>query len=827
MTRLQTMGKVTPYAVRIMLFLKIATLLTCAAGPRVFASIVKPPAALIKIIDTRGRVVEETGKGIAGALIQVKDTKRTVLSNAEGYFSLSGVEENAVLVISHLGFRPLEIRARRDLGEIKLMEFSGQLNEVEIVSTGYQHIPKERATGSFVLVDSTLLNRRVSTNILDRLDGVTSGLIFNRNKTGNTPDISVRGRSTIASDANPLIILDNFPYDGDIANINPQDVKSITVLKDGAASSIWGSRAGNGVIVITTYKGVFNQRPIVTLNSNVTIGGRPDLYYKPQLSNQQAIGIEQFLFDKGAYNAVINNGYGSLSPAVEIMLLNRQGAITEQRRSSMLDSIALHDNREDLEKYFYRPSVNQQYQVSVNGGGVNNKYYVSMGYDHNKANTVINSNDRMTLNASNTVSMLNNKLEVVTGILFTSSNTNVNGSQYNPQFTYEKLADKNGNALAITRTLRLPFVDTVGKGRLLDWHYKPLDEIRKPAVTQRSRVTDYRINVGLSYSILQSLRLSGTYTYDKGVNEQERRNGLASFYTRDMINTYAQINQTTGLVTYPLPLGDIADNSSRNYDSHYARTQLNYEKLIFGKHAVNALGGMEVKDYQSNFNAYTLYGFDQSTLSNKNNTINPTMLYPSIYGFSSSRIPLNIANASTTDRYRSYFFNGSYTYDNRYILSASARKDESNLFGVKTNQKGVPLWSAGLAWNISNESFYQFEPLAYLKLRATYGYSGNVNKSVAALLTARATGLSNLWNIPYFTVTNPPNPSLQWEQVRNINFGLDFQTRSNMLSGSIEYWIKSGFELIGASPIAQQTGVSTFTGNTASMRGQGLDVTLN
>jgi TonB-linked SusC/RagA family outer membrane protein len=827
MTRLQTMGKVTPYAVRIMLFLKIATLLTCGAGPRVYASVVKPPAAFMNNIDTRGRVVDESGKGIAGALIQVKDTKRTVLSNAEGYFSLRGVEENAVLIISHLGFRPLEIRARRDIGEIKLMEFSGQLNEVGIVSTGYQHIPKERATGSFVLVDSTLLNRRVSTNILDRLDGVTSGLIFNRNKTGNTPDISVRGRSTIASDANPLIILDNFPYDGDIANINPQDVKSITVLKDGAASSIWGSRAGNGVIVITTYKGVVNQRPIVSLNSNVTIGGRPDLYYKPQLSNQQAIGIEQFLFDKGAYNAVINNGYGSLSPAVEIMLLNRRGAITEQRRSSMLDSIALHDNREDLKKYYYRPSVNQQYQVSVNGGGINNKYYLSMGYDHNKANTVMNSNDRMTLNASNTVSMLNNKLEVVTGILFTSSNTNVDGSQYNPQFTYEKLADKNGNALAITRTLRLPFVDTVGKGRLLDWHYKPLDEIRKPAVTQRSRITDYRINVGLSYSILQSLRLSGTYTYDKGVNEQERRNGLASFYTRDMINTYAQINQTTGLVTYPVPLGDIADNSSRNYDSQYARTQLNYEKLIAGKHAVNALGGMEVKDYQSNFNAYTLYGFDPTTLSNKNNTINPTMLYPSIYGFSSSRIPLNIANASTTDRYRSYFFNGSYTYDNRYIFSASARKDESNLFGVKTNQKGVPLWSAGLAWNISNERFYHFEPLSYLKFRATYGYSGNVNKSVSAYLTAQATGQTNLWNIPYVTITNPPNPSLRWEQVQNINFGLDFQTKSNVLSGSVDYWIKSGFDLIGASPIAQQTGVSTFTGNTASMRGQGLDVTLN
>jgi TonB-linked SusC/RagA family outer membrane protein len=827
MRRLELLSKINPYVIRIALFIKILTILTCGSNLQGRAATVKSPSMLIKNIEVQGRLVDQNGNGIAGAIIRVQDTQHTVLSNAQGYFSLNNVEVNAILIITHLGYKHMEIRAQKDLGLITMTEYSGQLNEVGIVSTGYQNIPKERATGSFVLIDSALLNRKVSTNILDRLDGVTSGLIFNRNKTGNTPDISVRGRSTIASDASPLIILDNFPYDGDISNINPQDVKSITVLKDAAASSIWGSRAGNGVIVITTYKGVFNQKPMVNLNSNVTIGGRPYLYYKPQLSNKDFIGIEQFLFDKGAYNNVINNGYGSLSPAVEIMLLNRNGAITQQRRAAMLDSIAMHDNRDDLKKHYYRPSVNQQYQVSINGGGANNKYYVSMGYDKNQANTVINSNDRMSLNASNTVSMLNNKLEVVTGILFTKSNNNVDGSAYNPQFPYENLSDQNGKALAITRTLRLPYVDTVGKGRLLDWHYKPLEEIQNPSVTQRSKVTDYRINVGLSYAILKSLRFSGTYTYDKGLNEQLRRNELTSYYTRDMINTYSQINQTTGVVTYPVPLGDINDNSTSVYYAHYGRAQLNYDQLFNGKHAVNALGGMEIKDYQSNFNSYTLYGFDQETLANRNNTINPTVLYPAFYGFGSSRIPLNIASASSTDRYRSYFFNGSYTYDNRYILSASARKDESNLFGVKTNQKGVPLWSAGLAWNISNERFYHFDHFTYLKLRATYGYSGNVNKSVSAYLTAQATGQSNLWNIPYVTITNPPNPSLRWEQVRNINFGLDFQTKANVLSGSVEYWIKSGFDLIGASPIAQQTGVSIFTGNTANMRGRGVDVALN
>src|SRR5690606_4883361 len=138
------------------------------------------------------------------------------------------------------------------------------IEEVQ-VNTGYQRIPKERTTGSFVYIDNKLLNRRVTTNLMDRLDGVTSGLVFNRNNqgSGNETPISIRGRSTLFANPEPLIILDNFPYEGDLASINPNDVESITVLKDAAAASIWGVRAGNGVIVITSKNGRANQKPSI------------------------------------------------------------------------------------------------------------------------------------------------------------------------------------------------------------------------------------------------------------------------------------------------------------------------------------------------------------------------------------------------------------------------------------------------------------------------------------------------------------------------------------------------------------------------------------
>jgi hypothetical protein len=171
--------------------------------------------------------------------------------------------------------------------------------------------------------------------------------------------------------------------------------------------------------------------------------------------------------------------------------------------------------------------------------------------------------------------------------------------------------------------------------------------------------------------------------------------------------------------------------------------------------------------------------------------------------------------------------NAAYTYKRRYTLSGSARKDESNLFGVKTNQKGVPLWSAGFAWAISQEAFYHVAWLPELKLRITKGYNGNIDKSVTAFVTARMNANSAVYNLPTGTITNPPNPSLRWEKVDIQNIGIDFATRGRRIEGSLEYYTKRGTDLIGVSPIAPSTGISEFRGNTADIKGHGLDLVLN
>lgn len=791
-------------------------------------SIPKVVIDTVATADITGLVVDETGKGLHGATVRIKNNPRFTLTGDSGFFLIRRIPEKTTLVITFVGYEPKEVVVNKKQPiHVKMTVRTQNLDEVS-VSNGYQLFPKERATGSFILIDSALLNRKVSTNILDRLDGVTSGVLFNKNPIGNTPAISVRGRSTIFANTNPLIVLDNFPYDGDISNINPNDVKSITILKDASAASIWGSRSGNGVIVITTKQGHFNQKPVINFNANITVGRKPDLYFKDQLSGWQYIDIEQFLFDKGKYNSKINNGYSALSPAVEVMLLRRKNLITDVRKAAMLDSIASHDNRDDLNKYFYRKNVNQQYQLSVNGGGIYNKYYISMGYDKNLANSVTSSFDRFTMNANNTVSFFNDKLQFTTGLMFSSENNKTTGLTYNPIYPYDNLANQNGNALTVTDgTLRLAYVDTAGKGKLLDWHYKPLDELNSQNYISNSRLTDYKINLGLNYKIIPGLNFSLNYTYDKGTNDYIEDYGSNSYYVRNMINSFTQINQTNGSVTRPVPLGDIVTNSKSSYYSHYGRGQLNYEKEFSGRNSINVIAGYEIKDYQSSLSSVKLYGYDNATATNLNSTINPLESFPYYYRSITSKIPLEMGNTWNIDRYRSYYANGSYTYDRKYILSASARRDESNLFGVKTNQKGVPLWSSGLAWDLSKENFYHFSYLPYLKLRMTYGYNGNVDKTTSAFLTTQTINGGNAWGQPILQVNNPPNPSLRWEKVKNINMGIDFGIKNKRLTGTFEYWIKDGIDLIGLSPIAPQTGVSIFKGNSANMSSKGIDLILN
>ncbi|MDB5199212.1 MAG: TonB-dependent Receptor Plug Domain protein [Chitinophagaceae bacterium] len=781
------------------------------------------------LIDVKGKVVNEKADPVEGVTVTVKGTGNATSTDANGYFEIKNIDQNATLVFTSTNMESFQIKVegKTEL-TINLKTKVTELGDIGVtVNTGFQTLPKERATGSFAIINNALLNRSVSTNILDRLNGVTSGLIFNNNNAHQfgQANIEIRGRATLFSNPNPLIIVDNFPYDGDLTNINPNDIESVSILKDAAAASAWGSRSGNGVIVITTKKGRFNSGPMISFNANIMVGEKPNLYYTPQLSSAQYIDVEQFLFNKGVYNSTINNGYGALSSAVEIFLAKRNGTISSADSLTQISTLKEYDARQQMLKYFYRPNINQQYHVSISGGSSNQKYFISGGYDKS-LNNLINSNySRVTLNASNFYYFLKNKLEIFSNIIYTGSKSQ-SGPVYQPAYPYNQIADATDNPLPIANTLRLSYASTAGNGKLLNWLYEPLDELNNGYSNTIANQTDYRINLSLSYKILKGLKASALYTYEKGITENNNLNELQSYYARNLINTYTQINSSTGAVTYPLPVGGILNYSQTEIHSNDGRFQLNYENK-WGRHEVNVIAGTEIDDYSGLNTTYSLFGYNPETATNQNSSLNFATLYKNFYNTVTSRINPNNTQSGITNRSISDFFNGSYIYDDKYILSLSARRDESNLFGVAENQKGVPLWSAGLAWIVDKETFYKIDWLPQLRLRVTYGYTGNVNTSISAYLTAIQGKLATTYNAPYNQIINSPNPSLRWEKDRNINLGLDFSLKNNRLSGGFDYWQKEGMDLIGNSPIAPQTGISLFTGNSANTLTKGIDIQLN
>jgi len=780
----------------------------------------------------RGRVISERDQlPLPGASIRVKGTSLGSSSDSLGNFTLAVSQREFILEVSFMGYKAKELVVKQPLTSLLLLALSEDENALEevVVSTGYQTVPKERATGSFAQVDNALLNRSVSGDIISRLEDVVPGLVFNR-KGGNS--LSIRGQSTLFANAQPLIVLDNFPYDGDINLINPNDVESVTVLKDAAAASIWGSRAGNGVIVITTKKGKYNREPQVSFNSNITAGDKPDLFYEPQMSSPEFIEMEKVLFARNYYRNMetSTNRNNPLSPVVELLIAKRDGLISPALADAQIEALKVSDVREDMENYLYRSSVNQQYSVNMNGGSENQRYMLSAGYDRNLSSSLGNGNRRITLNAANTYSLLKQKLEINTSIYYTNRSTEQNNpgtirlSGNRALHPYARFTDDNGNPVTLTHDYRPLFIQSAEQQGLLNWEYNPLREL---ALGNNSgRTSDYRINGGLKYKMFEGLTADVLYQFGNTSENKRDLQVKESYYARDLINNMTTVNPN-GTLKRNIPLGDILDLQNGSITSHNLRTQLGYNRNWKTNHAINAIAGWEMRTYNNQNTGHRLYGYDDEYASS---SVVDYITQVPIYSNpgASTSIQNGDFQSELNDRFISYYMNSAYSYKGRYTLSASGRLDQSNLFGVRANQKGVPLWSVGASWDVSRENFYSLKWLPEFKIRATYGYNGNIDKTVTAYTTAfLSPNVTPVNKLPFALITNPPNPELRWERIKMINLGMDFSLVGQRIKGSIDYFHKRGLDLIGFTPYAPSTGITQFKGNTASIGGNGIDALLS
>jgi TonB-linked SusC/RagA family outer membrane protein len=796
-------------------------------------------------ITVSGKVTNTTGGALSGAYVLLKGTNKGVVTGENGEFSITNVPVNGTLVFSFAGYDREEVMVNGQTNlAINLKTSVTELNDVTVsVNTGYQQINKEQFVGSIAKLDSALYSRRNGVNILDRLDGTVPGVVFDRK--GGTAPIQIRGISTLGVRAggslpafDPLIIVDNFPYYGDINSLNQNDVQDITVLKDAVAASIWGTRAGNGVIVITTKKGKYNQPFRITISSTVSIQPKPDLFYYPQMNASDFIDAEQFLFSKGKYD-----GDGSftsankpiVSPVVEILKKQRDGVITPAEASSQIEALRKLDVRNDYGKYVFRNAISQQHYLNFNGGNNLFNYSFSAGFNNVGSSYQQTSSDKQfTINSINIFRPLKN-LEFEFGINLSKNTARGAGISYpiNPGggkgslYPYAQLVDINGNHLAIPKDYRLAYIDTVGSGKLLDWHYRPLDELGNTDNVTNSKMV--RINISMAYRFTSWLKADIRYQYTTQTSSVRNYQNSQSYSTRNLINLFTNLAATTPNLRNPIPIGGILDVNNSELNSQNARAQIIFNKSYNGIHEINSFIAGDISENNSSSNGNRFYGYNDAILTYSTG-LDYSTSFP-VYGkliASTAKIQQsNSLSSGAINRFVSLSGNATYTYNHKYIFYISGRRDGANVFGANINNRWKPLWSTGISWDLAKENFYHVAWLPYLRIRSSYGYMGNVDNARSALPTIAYNSVTpSTTNLQGAVIGNAPNPDLKWEEVRTFNLGVDFSLFNNRVSGGIEYFIKQSKDLISNIPFDATTGVPSFVVNAANLKGRGFDIQL-
>ncbi|TGV02123.1 SusC/RagA family TonB-linked outer membrane protein [Flavivirga rizhaonensis] len=794
-----------------------------------------------------GSVKDDTAAPFPGVLILIKDTNRGATTDFDGSYSIAA-NVGDTIVFTYLGFKPVEVliddRTRYD---IKMEPSSLQLDEVEIYSTGYQEIPRERSTGSFENISESTLKAKVTQNVFEQLEGEVSGLVLDADGR-----FIIRGLSTINGVRAPLYVVDGFPLFGGIEFLNPNDVKSITVLKDAAAASIWGIRASNGVIIITTKKGERNKKLNISMLANTGFSPKQDLSAMRLGSPQTQIDFNQAQFNAGLFstNDLFNpnqiatsplNSGGSLqlSPVVETLLQRQNFNITEDVALARLRRFARTDLRQEFKDRLLRPKTISTFNLGVSGGGENHDFRASIAYNNNNETTV-NAGDRtFQINLSNTYD-ISSKLTVRSSFnmyqvsAFDNAQIIEPSDFFNSYPIVSRILDDDGNYVPQVGGRNVQFSNFAqNQGFLYPWTFNIKQEIDNTA-TENERI-ELRLSTAVDYKLLEGFNATLSYQYQQSRTNQESILNENTFAVRNAINSYTQLDENGFANSFPIPEGSIYRSGSGISKANLFRAQLNYNKNFNdGLHRIAAITGWEARTELSKFNNNTLYGFDAQTLDYtpvnfEDQFFSPFQNSTDPNALGARSIPRPSSVGEIENRFLSYYANASYTYKNRYVLSGSTRLDDTNLFGTTDEFRNIPLYSLGLSWDITRDFFEKNNTVNFLKLRVTYGTNGNTGpSSLSPLLQADASSRDNgpFRGLDRLTILSFPNPSLRLEKTKTFNLGVDYSLFDYKLRGSIEYYSKQSENLLVRQLLNATLGVDEAILNVGELRNQGIDTSL-
>ena len=788
----------------------------------------------------KGKVTDENGQPVPGANVYLKGSTIGVPTDVDGNYSLTFDDTYTVLVASFVGYQTVEDTiGAREVVNFQLLPENESLGEV--VVTGYQTISKERATGSFEKVGMEKMEMKRLDNLSTVLEGEIAGY----------SDGVIRGVSTMNAQQSPLYVIDGFPVEntsidanGSITEnlpvLNVEDIESITVLKDAAAASIYGARAANGVIVITTKRAKEGKTQI---SASATWTIHPYNYYTGHLTNSADIIALQRKW--AAENPELNNGidraqaeadnlrnnYAWPTKGIDILLDLYTNRLSESDANAQLDELASRGFAyyDDVEKYAKRNSFYQQYYLSVGKATERNNFTFSASYRNNKEEDIYTKDDQIGLNLQNSI-QITDWLKADLG-MYVNFRNGVNQTydllnSYSAGFTampYDRLVNEDGSHVSWTSQYSQTVRDNIDNYGLYDVTITPLDELGRRL--EKSRDFMARMSGKLEVKLLPWLSYNAQYQYEYGLNRMNRLEELASFLTRETINSFATVEN--GEAVYHLPEGDIYYTEKQTTNNYNFRQQLNVDKTFQDVHSLTWILGQEVRNQKVEYESVTRYGYDSDMLSSQ--YIDETELTNGFTGLMDTWAYISApwAKSELENRFVSFYSNAAYTYADRYTLSGSIRWDRSNLWGTNSKYQNKPLWSVGASWNINNEAFFNASWVDMLKLRFSYGIGGNIAKDAAPYLTA-SYYTSTLVGGQYGSISSPPNPDLRWEKTTTVNVGVDFAFFAGRLSGAFDFYNKNSEDLL-ANQMGVPTegfGYSTLTFNNGAMRNRGFELTL-
>ena len=805
--------------------------------------LVLAPSAWAQRVIT-GVVVEADSNNdpLPGATVSVSvpgsKAQAGAVTDYEGRFKLEVGAKVTSFTVRYLGYQTEEVRLvdGQTHYNIQLKPNTRTVNEV--VVTGYQKIDRRKLTAAVTKVDISTEKVGAVKSIDQALSGQIAGLaaVASSGAPGAPVKIRIRGTASLNGSQEPLWVLDGMPLEGtdipsmddlkdidniyqtSIAGINPADIDNITVLKDAAATAIYGARAANGVIVITTKRGREGQ-PAVTYSAKLTYSPRTNLSRLNMLTADEKVNLELELL-KGSYT--YREGKGGVAQILNALgetAAYKAGGFSSLSADAQNQINALRNINTNWNEILFRPVINQEHNISLAGGSERADYYTSLGYydEMGTVRGVSNSRFNVTLKTNYRV----NKMLKLGASMFANRRkqrsylTDTNGFT-NPVY-YSRLANPYFEPFAADGSYRY---DTNIQGRedsSLDFNI-----FEERANTSNNR-TDHSLMLILDAELKlnSSLKLTTQFGYQQDGYSLDRYAGENTYAMRKE-KLFATYTYPDGKRTF-LPTGGMHKQTEAHSSQWTWKAMAEYAHRFNKVHDLEVMAGTEVRRLKSSSLYSAAYGYDARTL-----TTQPVLFPTEDLG---RQYPLH-RETFQENAYVSWFATGSYTLMARYTLGASVRWDGSDVFGVAKKYRFLPLYSVSGLWRVSNEPFLRNSSAAKwmdnLALRLSYGLQGNIDKNTSPYLIGtfnRTTVLpGNVETV--ITAETAPNPNLRWEKTSNVNLGLDLSLLDNAINISADYYYRKSTDLIGTRMLPLETGFSSTIINWASMQNEGLEVAL-